>query len=261
MTVPSGSGPASGASSPAAGARTAWLATMSTAGIDGDLGLEPQELLELLRADLGRPSPPARRARGMAGVRAPSSGWCSPDGVQRLLTRVSWQEIRSRPAKQGSGIRLLRLIGEQDPHPATTRHQQDGCAGSACCATTRPRVWSLDGGHSRVRHRRVRSPDPRRRGIPDEAGDHIAAHEVRINDRIRAREVRLIGADGAQLGVQPLPEALAHRPRTGARSGRGRRQGRPARLQDHGLRQVRATSRTSGARSRSARRRTSSSRR
>ncbi|MCB1004467.1 MAG: translation initiation factor IF-3 [Acidimicrobiales bacterium] len=30
-----------------------------------------------------------------------------------------------------------------------------------------------------------------------------------MNDRIRAREVRLIGADGAQLGVQPLPAALA----------------------------------------------------
>jgi len=43
----------------------------------------------------------------------------------------------------------------------------------------------------------------------DEAGDHIAAHEVRINDRIRAREVFLVGAEGEQLGVRPLPEALA----------------------------------------------------
>jgi translation initiation factor IF-3 len=43
----------------------------------------------------------------------------------------------------------------------------------------------------------------------NEAGDHIAAHEVRINDRIRAREVFLVGADGEQLGVRPLPEALA----------------------------------------------------
>ena len=33
--------------------------------------------------------------------------------------------------------------------------------------------------------------------------------EVRINDRIRAREVRLIGADGEQLGIKPLPEALS----------------------------------------------------
>ncbi|MEM7287594.1 MAG: translation initiation factor IF-3 [Actinomycetota bacterium] len=33
--------------------------------------------------------------------------------------------------------------------------------------------------------------------------------EPRINDRIRAREVRLVGADGEQIGIKPLPEALA----------------------------------------------------
>lgn len=33
--------------------------------------------------------------------------------------------------------------------------------------------------------------------------------EPRINDRIRAREVRLIGQDGAQLGMKTLPEALS----------------------------------------------------
>lgn len=32
--------------------------------------------------------------------------------------------------------------------------------------------------------------------------------ETRINDRIRAREVRLIGSDGEQLGVVPIREAL-----------------------------------------------------
>lgn len=37
----------------------------------------------------------------------------------------------------------------------------------------------------------------------------IAADEPRINDRIRAREVRLVGADGEQIGIKPLPEALA----------------------------------------------------
>jgi translation initiation factor IF-3 len=44
---------------------------------------------------------------------------------------------------------------------------------------------------------------PRRRG--DAA---LATDDARINDRIRARQVRLIGADGSQLGVKPLPEAL-----------------------------------------------------
>jgi len=43
----------------------------------------------------------------------------------------------------------------------------------------------------------------------DHRGDHIATDETRTNDRIRAREVRLIGDDGEQLGVKPLPEALA----------------------------------------------------
>ncbi|MGZ4761924.1 MAG: translation initiation factor IF-3, partial [Ilumatobacteraceae bacterium] len=33
--------------------------------------------------------------------------------------------------------------------------------------------------------------------------------EHRYNDRIRAREVRLIGADGSQLGIKNLPDALA----------------------------------------------------
>jgi translation initiation factor IF-3 len=34
-------------------------------------------------------------------------------------------------------------------------------------------------------------------------------NEPRINDRIRAREVRLVDPDGAQLGIKPLPEALS----------------------------------------------------
>ncbi|MDP1818932.1 MAG: translation initiation factor IF-3 [Acidimicrobiales bacterium] len=36
-----------------------------------------------------------------------------------------------------------------------------------------------------------------------------ANSEPRINDRIRAREVRLVGHDGQQIGIRPLPEALA----------------------------------------------------
>ena len=36
----------------------------------------------------------------------------------------------------------------------------------------------------------------------------LATDDARINDRIRARQVRLIGADGSQLGVKALPEAL-----------------------------------------------------
>ncbi|HEX9258555.1 MAG TPA: translation initiation factor IF-3 [Acidimicrobiales bacterium] len=35
------------------------------------------------------------------------------------------------------------------------------------------------------------------------------ANEPRINDRIRAREVRLVAPDGQQIGIKPLPEALS----------------------------------------------------
>jgi len=69
---------------------------------------------------------------------------------------------------------------------------------------------------SRVRHLRVpsRSARPDGCGATDpvqqryQRGDHIATDDARINDRIRAREVLLIGAGGEQLGVKPLPEAL-----------------------------------------------------
>ena len=46
---------------------------------------------------------------------------------------------------------------------------------------------------------------PSRRGDANIA----AADEARINDRIRAREVLLIAEDGDQLGIRPLPQALA----------------------------------------------------
>ena len=44
--------------------------------------------------------------------------------------------------------------------------------------------------------------------IAQERSVIATANEHRINDRIRAREVRLIGQDGQQLGIVPLPDAL-----------------------------------------------------
>ena len=53
-------------------------------------------------------------------------------------------------------------------------------------------------------------PPSLRAGGPTRRSDAaLATDDARINDRIRARQVRLIGADGSQLGVKPLPEALA----------------------------------------------------
>jgi translation initiation factor IF-3 len=60
--------------------------------------------------------------------------------------------------------------------------------------------------------RRHRNIHRRRTSAPHEGRPAIAAppnDEPRINDRIRAREVRLVGADGSQIGIRPLPEALA----------------------------------------------------
>jgi translation initiation factor IF-3 len=44
---------------------------------------------------------------------------------------------------------------------------------------------------------------------PQQGDTAIATDDARINDRIRARQVLLIGPDGHQYGVKPLPEALA----------------------------------------------------
>jgi translation initiation factor IF-3 len=55
---------------------------------------------------------------------------------------------------------------------------------------------------------RQESASPSPDAAHERPGDHIATEDPRINDRIRAREVRLIGADGSQLGVQSLPTAL-----------------------------------------------------
>jgi translation initiation factor IF-3 len=54
--------------------------------------------------------------------------------------------------------------------------------------------------------RRFRVPGAR---PTDRKGDApISTTDARINERIRAREVRLVGANGEQIGVKPLPEAL-----------------------------------------------------
>ena len=54
--------------------------------------------------------------------------------------------------------------------------------------------------------RRFRVPGA---GPANRKGDApISTTDARINERIRAREVRLVGADGEQIGVKPLPEAL-----------------------------------------------------
>jgi len=108
----------------------------------------------------------------------------------------------------GSGTGVCRF-----PHPADLPVAAGG-AEPGFVVTAAPAVdrWRT----SRVRHLRVptRSTRPDGCGATDpvqqryQRGDHIATDDARINDRIRAREVLLIGAGGEQLGVKPLPEAL-----------------------------------------------------
>lgn len=70
----------------------------------------------------------------------------------------------------------------------------------------------LFGPGSGVSHTHEPQPASGRTYALDEEPPAIAPpptnNEPRINDRIRAREVRLVGPDGEQIGIKPLPEAL-----------------------------------------------------
>jgi translation initiation factor IF-3 len=81
------------------------------------------------------------------------------------------------------------------PHPATDTR----CAG----LTGEPVPGRSHRTADIVRRFRVRTRPTDRKGDAP-----ISTTDARINDRIRAREVRLVGANGEQIGVKPLPEAL-----------------------------------------------------
>jgi len=97
------------------------------------------------------------------------------------------------------------------PTRPTFPHQR---VGPSPGSLSRPPQRSSDGGLPESAIFASRSTRPDRCGATDpvqqryQRGDHIATDDARINDRIRAREVLLIGAGGEQLGVKPLPEAL-----------------------------------------------------
>src|SRR5262245_3613009 len=87
--------------------------------------------------------------------------------------------------------------------------------GSGTLVPTRPKNRVADesrpGLHPELRRWTLpaRCPPSFRAGGRARRGDALlATDDTRINDRIRARQVRLIGSDGSQLGVKPLPEAL-----------------------------------------------------
>ncbi|MEZ5685082.1 MAG: hypothetical protein R3D78_03930 [Paracoccaceae bacterium] len=86
--------------------------------------------------------------------------------------------------------------------------------------------------HSRLGYRRITAIARRPHNAPPQRDTG-----PRVNDRIRAPEIRLIGADGENVGVISPREALAMAEEAGWISWKSRRP-RPAGLQDHGFRQV-----------------------
>jgi len=84
------------------------------------------------------------------------------------------------------------------PHPAATTVVRPGHGGPS---RTTPRAAVT-----------LPTRAPGRPGVHNDGRCRIATTtttgEPRINDRIRARDVRLVDPDGLQLGIRPLPEAL-----------------------------------------------------
>jgi translation initiation factor IF-3 len=98
-------------------------------------------------------------------------------------------------------------VTEFRPHPAVMSRDGAASPGRLHQVASAPATagWPRSNGG-----RFPRPPSARLQAEPNRRGDaHIAADDARINDRIRAREVFLVDADGTQLGVRPLPEALA----------------------------------------------------
>ncbi len=77
------------------------------------------------------------------------------------------------------------------------------------------------------------------------SGGHIST-ELRINDRIRVPEVRLVGPNGETVGIVPTDQALQAGPGGRPRPGRDRPSGQAPRLQAHGLREVQVRERPEG---------------
>src|SRR5262249_28023613 len=151
----------------------------------------------LARARAGRPHP---RGRAPPGLRPGGRGRAPDEGAARAGGRPQREDelqdprgagpegaVHARGGGQGSrGEERLRAA------PARGRPGADGCrtAGGQdgeACAGARPRRGVAAGN---------------RRRCP------IDSKTVRINDRIRAKEVRVIDEDGGQLGIMPPAQAL-----------------------------------------------------
>ena len=145
----------------------------------------------------------ARRAPG-----PPSTGPSVPGPAVRgrfagfaalQVSRVCSRSLSSRVDNRGKWDATQSATIRWSPHPAgpTSRSLHVGSV------ARQPDDVRRDGGRFPKLRRRFRVGGPTTRG--DAA---IATDDTRINDRIRARQVRLIGSDGTQFGVKTLPDAL-----------------------------------------------------
>src|SRR5207245_2208775 len=144
-------------------------------------------------------------------VTAPGDGRVDPPSLRRARRLRRW---RGEPPR-GRARFLLRPTGAAARAPTARWRGWPRCPPPASARAARAALAAAPGPpRRRVRHLRARSTRPGRCEATDpvqqryQRGDHIATDDARINDRIRAREVLLIGAGGEQLGVKPLPEAL-----------------------------------------------------
>ena len=206
--------------------------------------------------------------------------WLAP--VQAVVIPVAEQHQRLRPRGGGraAGAGRARQAWTTATRRWATRSAKPRCRRSPTCWWWGTRKWRRGtrlrapppGRRPRVhgasRTWATRSPGwPRERAIVRRAAACRGAgrclidqRTVRINDRIRAKEVRVIDDDGSQLGIMP-PVAGAHDRRGEGPRPRGDRGHRdPAGLPDHELRASSSTSRPSGSRRRASTRGTSRSR-
>ena len=264
LGLPSGSGSEDEVQHRELPSPTAWLAMMSATGIAASSARARQSAPRRRSgASIGVGSPPARRD-GRAGV----AGSVARAGARPMVSRgcspvVSFAGQSSRDGGQPGPVALhaRHTLGDIE-HDC----QELRCAGSVLSTASSVSTEvgrTVDGGRFPCPPSSRPGPGSTHpdTGSSDEAGDHIATHEVRINDRIRAREVLLDRCRRrAARGASPSRGA-GHRPGAGARPRRGRGQRRSAGLPDHGPRQVQVRAGSAAQGSRSARRRTSSSRR
>ena len=134
----------------------------------------------------------------------------SPTSCARRASACTWT---TAPRRSDYKIREAQV--QKVPYMLVVGRSRKWTASSSSpCAIARPETWArwppLDGRTEKIARLPAEREDerggpagrPRRRCLIDQ-------RTVRINDRIRAKEVRVIDDDGSQLGIMPPAQALS----------------------------------------------------